>query len=88
MALVGKVVSLLKEQGSAAVLIVPKWEAQWWWPLLVELAGVMLPVAQLSAGEALFQSVRTHGPCHPLGAWYPHADTVEWLVAVVPARAS
>lgn len=38
--LVGEVVQLVIEQRVRAVLVVPEWPAQWWWPLLLEKAVV------------------------------------------------
>jgi hypothetical protein len=82
-ALVGQTLLLVQEQRASTVLIVPKWEAHWWWPVLVELAQVLVPLVNLSAGAEQFRAVRPGGPCHPFGTRYPHAAGVEWLVAVI-----
>jgi len=87
--LVGAVLRLVQEQGAVALIILPHWPAQWWWPLAQELGKVvgMVALENLRSDGAMFEVVRQDGPCHPLGT-YPHADSVEWLAVWVPGAAA
>ncbi|KAF6253492.1 hypothetical protein COO60DRAFT_1643122 [Scenedesmus sp. NREL 46B-D3] len=50
--MVGQVVELVLEQQVSAVVIAPKWEAQWWWPLLVQGASMVVDLLPLLTGNA------------------------------------
>jgi hypothetical protein len=81
-ALVGKVLQMVKEQGARVLLIVPEWPGQWWWPVLRECAAMGpvdpagLHVPHLD-GPLFVQGRRDLHP-HPLGQ-FAHADSVRWL---------
>ena len=36
--LIGRVLRKIRTEGAGAILIVPYWRSQYWWPLLMELA--------------------------------------------------
>jgi len=85
--LVGLVLRLLREQGATALVIVPKWPAQWWWPLLLSMArGPQVELVSLLAEGELFERVREGGPCTPLGG-YLHQEGTCWLAVWVPGTA-
>jgi len=86
--LVGPVVLLLDEQGAAAVLVVPRWEAQWWWPVLLRLAERLVDLDALacSQGCPVLLPARPGGPAHPFGRHPPAPHSGQWVVAVVPGR--
>ena len=64
-ACMGQVVELVLEQQVSAVVIAPKWEAQWWWPLLVQGASMVVDLLPLLTGDQLFAQVRSNGRFHP-----------------------
>jgi hypothetical protein len=85
--LVGEVLQLVVEQRVRVVLVVPRWEAQWWWPLLMEKA--VMPPVQLSSihvpaveGPQFVQG-RRGLPSHPLGKGYACPESVVWVAALV-----
>jgi hypothetical protein len=70
--LVGEVVQRVVAAGVRAVVVMPRWSSQWWWPLFLEHA-VMEPVElpRLHAGVAegpLFKAGRAGGTPHPFKA--------------------
>jgi hypothetical protein len=85
--LVGEVLQLLVEQRARAVLIAPCWEAQWWWPLLLEKAvmpPVMLASIHVPAVEGpQFVQGRRGLPSHPLGPGYKCPKSIVWVAALV-----
>lgn len=82
--LVGPMLRLLHEQGASALVIVPAWPSQWWWPILQSM-GTGQPQVELTSllteGE-LFHGVRPGGPTHPLHN-YQHPQSVKWLAVWV-----
>jgi len=81
--LVGKVVRLIAEQRAEAVLVVPKWPSQDWWPGLVELA--MMGPVELEAIHVperdgpMFTQGRRGQVAHPLGrerGW----ESTKWVL--------
>lgn len=88
--LVGEVLQRVIAAGVRAVVIMPKWRAQWWWPLVLERA-VMGPV-ELSRLHAegfegpLFTAGGAGGSSHPFGKGYTHADTTEWVACLFAGR--
>ena len=87
---IGDLLLLLREQRAAAVLVVPEWPAQIWWPLLQEGRGAwpLVELARIHAG-ALMRASREGGPTHPLGPTFAAPDSVRWLAARVDfARAT
>ena len=67
LAMVGPVLQLVQEQGARAVVVVPEWIAQPWWPLLQRLAKKRL---RLGPGAQVFQAGMS-GQCapHKNSAW-------------------
>jgi len=74
--LVGKVVRLLVAQPrAAAVLVVPQWPAQWWWPVLMGMEGREMHCL----GQDVCVPARAGGPRHPLGPAFRQALSVTWV---------
>jgi len=46
--LIHSLLLLIEEQGAQATLIVPRWESQPWWPLLLSLVSDLLPLSSAS----------------------------------------
>jgi hypothetical protein len=61
LAMVGPVLHLIKEQRAHAVVVVPEWEAQPWWPVLQKLARKWV---YLGTGAEVFQPGES-GQCAP-----------------------
>jgi hypothetical protein len=80
---VGEVLRLVEEQQVKVLLIVPRWESQWWWPVLERMASVIVPLASLVPHVPVLLPVREGALPHPLGKSYSNQHTVEWLAAVV-----
>jgi hypothetical protein len=83
---VQRLLLLLREQGARAVVVVPKWPAHEWWPLLQEgLAGSDLVELRslLAPGEQLMVAGREGGPSDPLGSHFAHPDQVVWVAGRV-----
>lgn len=76
-ALVGRVLLLVMEQGVRAVVVVPEWESQWWWPLALELASVVVDLQSLALGSVLV-AARPEAPSHPFGSHFPQPEQVRW----------
>ena len=84
-ALVGHVLQLVREQGVKAVVVVPQWESQWWWPLACELADVVVDLASIARGPVLV-AAREGGPDHPFGAHFPNPYGVQWVALIIRGR--
>jgi hypothetical protein len=65
--IVGQVLELVIEQKAWALVVVPKWPSQWWWPLVVREAWMVVDLQPLLVGAQMFQEVRGNGLFHPLG---------------------
>jgi hypothetical protein len=86
--LVGEVMQLVLEQGAKALLVVPQWPAQWWWPILLERASlppVQLSQLQGSAAEGpLLVQGRRGLPPHPFGhGWVSDPESVQWVAVLL-----
>lgn len=82
-ALVGQVLLLVREQRARAVVVVPEWPSQWWWPLALELAPVRVALQRLAVGPVLVPG-RPGAPAHPLGPGFPNPEKVQWVALVIP----
>lgn len=82
-ALVGRVLQLAAAQKAKVLLIAPKWPAQWWWPLLLDMASMVVDVGRLVAEEHLLLPTRAGGLPHPLGKAYSNPQTVQWVAAYI-----
>lgn len=81
--LVGDVLRLVEEQRARVLLIVPRWESRWWWPVLERMASVILPLSSVVPHAPVLLPVRGGALPHPLGRSYQNPHTVQWLAAVV-----
>jgi hypothetical protein len=79
--LVGQTLELILEQQATTVLIAPKWESQWWWPMLVEAVVLVVDLRPLLAGPHLFCPVRGNGLTHPLGKLAASPHSTQWVAA-------
>jgi hypothetical protein len=79
--MVGQVVELVLEQQVTAVVIAPKREAQWWWPLLSCGAAMVVDLQPLLVDGRMFQQVRSNGRFHPLGKYANAPETTQWVAA-------
>jgi len=70
----------LREQQARAVVVVPFWPSQWWWPLLLEQYQSHQVLVPIVPATALFRQVRRGGPTHPLGGFACPAAVVWWGV--------
>lgn len=80
--LIGDVVTLLAEQQVPALIIVPDWPSQWWWPVLHSMASMSVRLTSIHTGP-LFKPVRPGGPVSPLGSNFANAQQVEWVAVYV-----
>ena len=55
LALLGRVVELVRRQRASVVLVVPAWPGQIWWPMLLRLAPVEQDWLYLGTGAQIFQ---------------------------------
>lgn len=70
---IAKVLELVVQQGAMAVIIVPRWPAQSWWPLLMECSQGSMVLG--SPSECVGTPTRQR--CfHPLGRDFPHPEMV------------
>ena len=88
--LVGEVVQRVVAAGVKAVVVMPEWPAQWWWPLVLEYA-VMGPVvlSKLHAEGVegpLLTAARAGGLPHPFGPHFQHADSMVWVACLFGPR--
>lgn len=85
--LVGEVIQLVLEQGAQALLVVPAWPAQWWWPVLLEHASMSpVPLGSLhvpSVDGPLFVQGRRDLPPHPLGPNFACPESVQWVAVLL-----
>jgi hypothetical protein len=79
--MVGQVVELVLEQQVTAVVIAPKWEAQWWWPLLASGATMVVELQTLLSEKWMFEQVRSNGMFHPLGRNAKAPESTQWVAA-------
>jgi hypothetical protein len=79
--LVGQVVELVLEQQVTTVVIAPKWEAQWWWPLLSCGAALVVDLQPLLLEGTMFQQVLSNGRFHPLGKGAKAPESTQWVAA-------
>lgn len=80
--LVGEVLRLVLEQRARVLLIAPRWEAQWWWPMLQSIASVVLPLPPVLSGAPLMSGVAGGLP-HPFGKSFRNPDSVQWVAAFI-----
>lgn len=80
---VGEVLRLVAEQQAKVLLIVPRWESQWWWPMLQHMASELVPLAVLAPRQPVLLPARAGGLPHPLGTGYRNPHTVVWMAALV-----
>lgn len=85
--LVGDVVQLVLEQRARAVLVLPRWEAQWWWPVVLAHAVMPpVPLARIHAPNVegpLFVQGRKGMLTHPLGKGFACPESVVWVAVLV-----
>eukprot|EP00882_Tetradesmus_deserticola_P001761 GHRQ01001893.1.p1 GENE.GHRQ01001893.1~~GHRQ01001893.1.p1 ORF type:complete len:342 (-),score=65.32 GHRQ01001893.1:81-1106(-) len=81
--LVGQVLELVIEQRATTVLIAPRWEAQWWWPLLLQAATMIVDLQPLLTEQDLFCPVRGNGLKHPLGKQAAAPLATKWVAAYI-----
>jgi len=77
--IVGQVLELVLEQAAWALVIVPKWPSQWWWPLVVREAWMIVDLQPLLADDRMFSAVRGNGLFHPLGKCATSPYSTEWV---------
>jgi hypothetical protein len=78
--MVGPTLEFLRAQHARAVVVVPIWPAQWWWPLLLSLR---MEEMQLGQGRQVMGPVCAGAPWHPLGSSYASPESVRWMAALV-----
>jgi hypothetical protein len=81
--LVGQTLELILEQRVTTVIIAPKWESQWWWPMLVQAAVLVVDLNSLLGGPQLFCPVRGNGLTHPLGKLAAAPHSTQWVAAYI-----
>jgi hypothetical protein len=81
-ALVGKVLLLVREQKASAVIVVPEWPSQWWWPLALEMAALRVDLQRLAVGPVLV-AAKEGAPDHPFGPNFPNPYQVRWNALVI-----
>jgi hypothetical protein len=88
--LVGEVLQRVIGAGVRAVVIMPRWPLQWWWPLVLEYAAVepvqLSTLHNESVDGPLFRPSRAGGEPHPFGKDFKHASTVEWVACLFESR--
>ena len=80
--LVGEVLRLASEQQARVLLVAPRWEAQWWWPVLQRMALEIVELPAVVQGESLLQPV-SGGLPHPFGRQFSHPESVVWVAALL-----
>jgi hypothetical protein len=83
--LVGQTLELILEQRATTVtvIIAPKWESQWWWPMLVEAVVLVVDLNPLLGGPQLFCPVQGNGLIHPLGKLAAAPHSTQWVAAYI-----
>lgn len=85
-ALVGETIQLILQAGVRAVVVMPRWQAQWWWPLVLDHARmqpVLLSTLHVPSVEGpLLVEGRRGGPVHPFGPSFQCPESVEWVAVL------
>jgi hypothetical protein len=79
--LVGDVIQLVVSAGVRAVVILPQWRSQWWWPWVLQHAK-MAPVSLRQLRSEVMVASRPGGPSHPFGPGWQDPQSVEWLAVL------
>jgi hypothetical protein len=80
--LAGQVIRLILDQSVKAVVVLPRWPAQWWWPLVQEHGRLQADLDRLSGSESLFIATHAKGRNHPLGPSFSHPASVCWVAVL------
>lgn len=70
---ISRVIELVMQQGAMAVIVVPRWQSQSWWPVLMKVSKGCMVIGP--ATSDFFAPTRM-GCNHPFGMDFPHPELV------------